>query len=73
MLVAPSMAVGAGDFLNPMTSPQEEREFVEYLTVTPMLDAAIEWIGENLYPGDVFNKSKLEYWALNNGFVKEDK
>lgn len=35
------------------------------------LDNAIEWIGDNLEPEDVFSKANLELWAESNGYVKE--
>ena len=38
---------------------------------TSSLDNAIEWIGENLQPEDVFSEKELERWAESNGFVKE--
>jgi hypothetical protein len=35
------------------------------------LDEAVEWIGSNLEPGDVFSKNDLETWAESNGYTKE--
>lgn len=35
------------------------------------LDNAIEFIGDNLDPDDVFTTKKLEAWAENNGYIKE--
>jgi hypothetical protein len=33
---------------------------------------AVEWVGENLDPGDVFSPQALSDWAIDHGFVKED-
>jgi len=35
------------------------------------LDNAIEWIGSNLNPDEVFKEKDLESWAESNGYVKE--
>lgn len=60
-----------------MTSKQE-REFVETInSLTEVkisdsaLDYAIEYIGGNLEPDDVFSTKQLEEWAGKNGYTKE--
>lgn len=35
-------------------------------------DEIVAYIQKNYCPEDVFTTSDLEYWALSNGFVKED-
>lgn len=35
------------------------------------LDHAIEWMGKNLDPDDVFDEKDLIAWAESNGYVKE--
>jgi hypothetical protein len=47
-------------------------QMVDHLIVSvAALDAAIEWVGKNLNPDDVFSSNDLEAWAENNGYVKE--
>lgn len=56
-----------------MLTFNENRIFLEYLTPAHPLDTVLEWIKSNLRPEDVFDKSELEEWAIDNGFVlKED-
>ena len=35
------------------------------------LDNAVEWISENLEPGEVFTDGQLRDWARNIGLVEE--
>ena len=35
------------------------------------LDNAIDWIGNNLNPDEVFSESDLGEWAEKNGYTKE--
>lgn len=32
----------------------------------------IEWVADNMEPDEVFSDYKLQQWALNNGYRKED-
>jgi hypothetical protein len=61
-----------------MPSGQQDKEFASEMednttiTVsTSALDNAIEWIGKNLSPDDVFSDKDLSSWAESNGYVKE--
>ncbi len=54
-----------------MTTAQQDREFIEDLIPSALLEEAIEWIGSNLNPADVFETKDLEEWAENNGYVEE--
>jgi hypothetical protein len=36
------------------------------------LNAAIEWIGDNMEPSDVFSREKLEAWAIMTGYKLEE-
>lgn len=36
------------------------------------MNAAVEWMGENMQPGDVFDAEKLEAWASAAGFKREE-
>lgn len=49
-----------------MLTFNENRNFLEYLTPAHPLDTALEWIKSNLRPEDVFDKSELEEWAIDN-------
>lgn len=60
-----------------MTSRQE-REFISIVSDSvkveidsSVTDAAIDFIGKNFAPADVFSTSDLENWAESNGYVKE--
>lgn len=37
-----------------------------------ILEQSIEWIRQNCDPEDIFKKDELEYWALENGFRREE-
>lgn len=52
-------------------TPEKRTEFVEKV-IGDVLEAAIEWIGENCDPGDVFDRGKLEAWAHAAGWKTED-
>lgn len=54
-----------------MATNNENKQFSEHMFSTYPLDNAIDWIGSNLEPDDIFAEKKLEEWALRNGFVKE--
>jgi len=43
----------------------------EVVGAASLLPTAIEWIGENLQPGDVFPREKLEEWARAAGWAPE--
>ena len=49
-----------------MTTYEEDEQFG-----AEFLEEIIEWIRKNIEPERIFDKSELEDWALNNGFVKE--
>lgn len=44
---------------------------IDFNIPNSILDSAIEFIGKNLDPDDVFKTSDLEIWAENNGYKKE--
>ena len=63
-----------------MSTTKQDKEFGEIMqenidtTVTfggSALDAAIEYIGSNFNPVDVFTEKDLQDWAEANGYVKE--
>jgi hypothetical protein len=55
-------------------STNEDRKFLEFLADTfnqNLLEDVAQWLGGNLTPEQVFDKERLEQWALDNGFVRE--
>lgn len=40
------------------------------LTDLDFTNLVLDWIDNNLYPGEVFSREKLTAWATANGFVK---
>lgn len=52
-----------------MATGMDNREFLRIILPAYPLDAAIEWIKENLTPDDVFGEDALSEWATNNGFT----
>ena len=36
-----------------------------------VLEDAIEWIRDNLYPEDVFDREQLDDWAIDSGYTLE--
>jgi hypothetical protein len=51
------------------TTQKDNDDFVSEIMIGYTLDVAIEWIGKNLDPEDVFQKIKLQTWAENNGYI----
>jgi len=61
-----------------MPTANQDREFkemiieeVDFNVPNSILDYAIEWIGKNLDPEDVFDTKDLEMWAESSGYKKE--
>jgi hypothetical protein len=54
------------------TSSAQDREFIDKVIGAELLENAIDWIAKNMDPEDVFPDSKLEFWAIHNGFIKEE-
>jgi hypothetical protein len=55
-------------------SHQQEKSFAKACTpepTSPNLKDCVDWISANLKPSDVFDKSDLERWANDNGFIAE--
>jgi hypothetical protein len=55
-----------------MTTVAEDKAFIESVIDRTLLEASMEWIGNNLSPGDVFSERMLESWAKENGYIKDD-
>jgi len=62
-----------------MPTGRQDNEFAKIMegeisTITvaaSALDNAVNWIGDNLEPDDVFTTGQLEAWAERNGYIKE--
>lgn len=54
------------------TSAKQDRNFIEAMIASSLLEQAIEWIASNMGPEDVFTHGQLQAWAESNGFVHGD-
>ncbi len=52
-------------------SAKQNKEFTDAILPNYPLDAAVDWINNNMDPGDVFTEDKLEAWAEGNGFKRD--
>lgn len=50
------------------TTAAQDREFVETLISSSLLEEAILWIGDNMEPTDVFSDKQLAAWADDAGY-----
>ena len=48
-----------------MAGSREDEDFAKAILCTYPLDEAIEWIGMNMCPEDVFSDEQLKSWAKN--------
>lgn len=55
-----------------MATIKQNRDFIEVIIMTDLLDEAIDWIQSNLGPEDVFSELDLKNWAIENGFIKDE-
>jgi len=58
-----------------MTTYRQDTDFKDLIQAAisdNILSEAISFIKRNFEPSDVFDDNKLEDWAKNNGFVKEE-
>jgi hypothetical protein len=47
-------------------------DFIDSIINQDLLDCAVNWIGDNLLPEEVFEESLLEDWAETNGWVRKE-
>jgi len=52
-----------------MTTVIEDRDFIQSVISSTLLEESIEWIKANLEPGEVFEKSELIDWAEAQGYT----
>lgn len=50
---------------------KQNEEFTDAIWPSWPLDAALEWINENMKPEDAFTEDKLTAWAVANGYTRE--
>jgi len=55
-----------------MSTGKQDRDFLEDVVGTLLLENAIDWISRNMEPEDVFSTQDLDRWAKNNGYVEEE-
>lgn len=58
-----------------MTTYNQDRDFKKAVVIDNLPDSllqdAIDWVGKNMDPEDVFSEHDLTTWAESMGFVKE--
>lgn len=54
------------------TSSKQDRDFVDSLINSTLLEEAIAWIASNMEPEDVFSDTDLRHWAVDNGYVEDE-
>ena len=50
------------------TTTKQDQEFLSAVLPNILLELAIEWIGANMNPEDVFAERVLRKWAEENGY-----
>jgi len=55
-----------------MTTSKQDADFIDSIIPNRLLEAAIEWIGNNMSPEDVFKKESLEDWSGNNSSLNDE-
>lgn len=55
-----------------MTTCTQDKNFIDAVINSRMLEDAIEWIRHEFPPEAVFPKPELEAWAVENGYVKSE-
>lgn len=53
------------------TTARQDQDFLKALISDSLLEEAIDWIGSNLEPEEVFSDASLQYWAESNGYKRE--
>lgn len=55
-----------------MISRNDGDKFINSIIDSDLLSNAISWINSNLSPDDVFSSEKLDEWASENGYKKDE-
>jgi len=53
-----------------MASLESRKRFIASVIPDDLLDEVIGWIAENMEPENVFDKSRLDDWAMDNDYIK---
>ena len=53
------------------TLSQQDKDFIDAVIPTDLLEEAIEWINRYMEPEEVFREDDLIAWAKDNGFVED--
>jgi hypothetical protein len=51
------------------TTYKQDKEFIDAIFPKDLLEQAIDWIGANMEPEDVFSEQRLTDWAKDIGMV----
>tara|TARA_R110000824_G_scaffold526_1_gene3308 strand:+ start:1088 stop:1261 length:174 start_codon:yes stop_codon:yes gene_type:complete len=51
-----------------MTTHTQDKEFINSVIGSSLLEEAIQWIQSNMGPEDVFSEDDLADWAESNGY-----
>ncbi len=51
---------------------QQLFDALDFPSPDSVTERAVEWMRDNLDPGDVFTDEKLRDWAMANGFVEAE-
>ena len=54
-----------------MASSKQNKDFINSLNFSLLLDDAIDYIKDNFNPEQIFEDSALATWAIEHGFVDE--
>lgn len=50
------------------TTTKQDKQFIDQMISTTLLEDAIGWIGDNMSPEQVFSNKQLENWAESMGY-----
>jgi hypothetical protein len=54
-----------------VTTTQQDKQFIEDMISSTLLEQAIAWIKDNFSPEDIFDEKELRQWAESSGYVEE--
>jgi len=55
------------------TTSRQDRDFLDSVISSSLLEDALFWIEKNMEPADVFSEKVLEAWAVGHGMTLEDR
>ncbi len=51
---------------------EQATKFATYMSDVGRLNRAVDWISQNLKPGEVFTHDQLSEWAKDHGYVEKE-